>query len=126
MAAGRTLQFRGETGAQSSIIPVLVGLMKIPHRSSLLMEHLAAMRRYMPVPHQALITSVEAMPSLKDSANKTAFNRVLEAMANFREVHYGWAQEYIARRTPDPRGTGGTPYMVWLKQLIDETRQWRC
>jgi hypothetical protein len=25
----------------------------------------------------------------------------------------------------DPRGTGGTPYMTWLKQLIDETRSWK-
>jgi len=42
-------------------------------------------------------------------------------MAEFRSVHYGWAQEYINRRTTDPRGTGGTPYMRWLQQLIDET-----
>ena len=43
-------------------------------------------------------------------------------MATFREVHYGWAEEYINQWTDDPRGTGGTPYMKWLKQLIDETR----
>ena len=50
------------------------------------------------------------------------FNDVLEAMATFREVHYGWAQQYIERHVADPRGTGGTPYSQWLKQLIDETR----
>jgi indoleamine 2,3-dioxygenase len=41
------------------------------------------------------------------------------------EVHYGWAQQYINRQTDDPRGTGGTPYMHWLRQLIDETRAWQ-
>ena len=30
-------------------------------------------------------------------------------------------QSYINQRTDDPRGTGGTPYMKWLGQLIDET-----
>jgi indoleamine 2,3-dioxygenase len=43
-------------------------------------------------------------------------------MATFREIHYGWAQQYINQWVTDPRGTGGTPYMHWLKQLIDETR----
>jgi indoleamine 2,3-dioxygenase len=38
-----------------------------------------------------------------------------------RTEHYGWAEEYINRRSDDPRGTGGTPYMEWLKELIDET-----
>ncbi|MEN8166461.1 MAG: hypothetical protein ABFR65_03170 [Pseudomonadota bacterium] len=119
------INYRGETGAQSSIMPILVGLLKIPHKSSLLTEHLSAIRYYMPVEHQRLIHSVEQMPSIRNRADKTIFNRVLEALAIFREIHYEWAQEYIMRRTTDPRGTGGTPYMRWLKQLIDETRQWQ-
>ena len=61
------------------------------------------------------------MPSIRDGADDDAYNAVLDAMADFRAVHYEWAQEYINRRTDDPRGTGGTPYMQWLKQLIDET-----
>ncbi|MEA3276679.1 MAG: hypothetical protein U9Q81_15570 [Pseudomonadota bacterium] len=118
------ISFRGETGAQSSIMPVLVALMKIPHRSSLLTEHLADMRRYMPAEHRDLIEDVESMPSFRDRVEKDVFNSLLEAIASFREVHYGWAEEYINRRTQDPRGTGGTPYMQWLKQLIAETRAW--
>jgi len=48
------------------------------------------------------------MPDIRAMADKDAFNAVLDAMATFREVHYGWAEEYINRRTGDPRGTGGT------------------
>ena len=119
------MNFRGETGAQSSIMPCLVAFMKIPHQPSVLMNHLAEMRRFMPVEHRAIIEEVEAMPSVRDVADPAAFNAVLEQMAAFRETHYGWAQEYINRWTDDPRGTGGTPYMSWLKQLIDETRSFR-
>jgi len=79
------------------------------------------MRNYMPAEHRALIAAVEAMPSIRAMASKQNYNAVLDAMAEFRSVHYGWAQEYINRWTDDPRGTGGTPYMQWLKQLIDET-----
>jgi indoleamine 2,3-dioxygenase len=115
------ISFRGETGAQSSIMPLLVAFMKIPHRTSMLTAHLVDMRNYMPAEHRALIAAVEAMPSIRATASKQNYNAVLDAMAEFRSVHYGWAQEYINRRTDDPRGTGGTPYMEWLKQLIDET-----
>ena len=65
------------------------------------------------------------MPSVRDLADRDAFNDVLEAMAVFREVHFGWAMEYIQKRVADPRGTGGTPYLQWLSQLIDETRAWK-
>ncbi|HEV3006349.1 MAG TPA: hypothetical protein VGX78_17900, partial [Pirellulales bacterium] len=58
-------------------------------------------------------------------ADKEIYNDLLEALATFREVHLGWAYEYIHRRVEDPRGTGGTPFMRWLKQLIDETRACR-
>ena len=120
-AARLRINFRGETGAQSSIMPLLVAFMKIPHRPSMLTNHLIDMRNYMPAEHRALIAAVEAMLSIRSMASKQNYNAVLDAMAEFRSVHYGWAQEYIERRTDDPRGTGGTPYMEWLKQLIDET-----
>ena len=116
------MNFRGETGAQSSIMPALVAFMKIPHQPSALTDHLAEMRRFMPPRHRELIGEIEAMPSIRDTADAAAFNDVLEEMAAFRETHYKWAHEYINRWTDDPRGTGGTPYMSWLKQLIDETR----
>lgn len=119
------LNFRGETGAQSSIMPTLVAFMKIPHRQSVLTDHLAEMRNFMPAAHRQLISDVEAMPSPRDLAGADAFNEVLDAMATFRETHIGWAQEYINKWVDDPRGTGGTPYLMWLRQLIDETRTHR-
>jgi indoleamine 2,3-dioxygenase len=124
--AGRLLMnFRGETGAQSSIMPTLVAFMKIPHKSSMLTDHLADMRNYMPLEHRRLIEQVEAMPAIRGLAGKEPFNAILEAIAEFRSIHYGWAQEYINRWTADPRGTGGTPYMQWLDQLIQETRSFK-
>jgi indoleamine 2,3-dioxygenase len=115
------MNFRGETGAQSSIMPTLVAFMKLQHKPSMLTDHLTDMRNYMPPEHRALIETVEAMPSIRHLANKQAYNAILDAMAEFRAVHYGWAQEYINSRTDDPRGTGGTPFMKWLDQLIEET-----
>jgi indoleamine 2,3-dioxygenase len=117
------LNFRGETGAQSSILPVLTAFMKIKHRWSVLTDHLADMQRFMPAEHRAVIAEVEALPSVRAFADREPYNEVLEAMATFRDTHYAWAQQYIQKWVDDPRGTGGTPYMEWLKQLIDETRE---
>ncbi|BFM16750.1 hypothetical protein R50073_29330 [Maricurvus nonylphenolicus] len=114
--------FRGETGAQSSIMPSLVALLKIPHQASELTNHLRDMRNYMPVEHQQLLTRIEKLPPIKPLSEVTLFNEVLEQIAQFREIHFNWAQQYINAHVQDPRGTGGTPYMRWLKQLIDETR----
>src|SRR4051812_17945189 len=117
--------FRGETGAQSSIQPTLVAFLKIPHRESVLTNHLLDMRRFMPAEHRALIEEVESLPPVKPLASKEVINDLLEAIATFREVHFGWADLYIHRHVNDPRGTGGTPYRQWLKQLVDETRDHR-
>ncbi|ARN80984.1 hypothetical protein [Methylocystis bryophila] len=119
------MQFRGETGAQSSIMPTLIAFMKIPHQRSVLTDHLDDMRNYMPAEHRALINEVEGMPDIRKAARKEPFNAILEAMADFRRVHFSWAQEYINRRMDDPRGTGGTPYMRWLQQMLTETEAHR-
>jgi indoleamine 2,3-dioxygenase len=116
------MDFRGETGAQSSIVPTLVAFLKIPHHPTMLTNHLLDMRRFMPPEHRALIERVEAMPDIRPWAGKEVFNEILEALATFRETHLGFAERYIAQWEHDPRGTGGTPYLQWLGQLIDETR----
>ncbi len=120
--AEEPLDYRGETGAQSAVIPTLVSLLKIPHRPSALTDHLAEMRRFMPAAHRLYIEGVEAVEDPRGRADKGAYNELLEALAAFREIHLGFAREYVARWVVDPRGTGGTPYLEWLGRLIDETR----
>ena len=102
-------------------MPTLIAFMKIPHRRTALTDHLDDMRNYMPAEHRALIEEVAAMPDIRSAAVTEPFNAILDAMAAFRRVHYRWAEEYISRWTDDPRGTGGTPYMEWLEQMLVET-----
>jgi indoleamine 2,3-dioxygenase len=116
------LNFRGETGAQSSVIPTVVAFLKVPHRPSMLTDHLADMRRFMPGEHRSLIEHVEWLPDPRGKVDKVPYNEALEALAAFRETHLEFARRYIAAHVRDPRGTGGTPYLEWLSQLIDETR----
>jgi indoleamine 2,3-dioxygenase len=116
------LNFRGETGAQSSVIPTVVAFLKVPHQPSMLTDHLADMRRFMPREHRALVEQVERLPDPRGRLDKAPYNEALEALASFRETHLEFARRYIAAHVRDPRGTGGTPYLEWLSQLVDETR----
>jgi indoleamine 2,3-dioxygenase len=121
----KAIDFRGETGAQSSIIPVLEEFMKIPHQPSVLTKHLMDMRHYMPKRHRIFIQEVAAMPSIKQTKQREPFNEILDALIDFRMVHYDWAKKYIHQHVRDPRGTGGTPFMHWLNQLIMETEAYK-
>ena len=121
----KKINFRGETGAQSSILPALVTFFNIPHQESELTRHLSDMRQYMPDTHRQWLQRLDSFELNKDALEKAVFNDALEAIACFREVHYGWAEEYINKHVTDPRGTGGTPYMLWLKQLVNETRAYK-
>lgn len=115
------MSFRGETGAQSSVVPLLVAFFKIPHEPSDLTRHVTDMRRYMPRAHRALLERVDAFPDIRRVASPQVFDAAMEALAEFRGVHYGWARRYIAEKEADPLGTGGTPYVQWLDQLRRET-----
>ena len=116
------LNFRGETGAQSSIVPSVVAFLKIPHQPSMLTDHLNDMRRFMPRPHRERIEAIERMPDPRGIVDKAPYNDALDALAAFRETHLEFARRYIAAHVRDPRGTGGTPYLEWLARLIDETQ----
>ncbi len=116
------VNFRGETGAQSSILPLITAFLKIPHEETELTRHLNGMCEYMPMAHRKLIERMEMYPAVKGKASTVLFNRLLETIALFREQHFKWAKAYIADKTTDHKGTGGTPYYKWLQQLISETR----
>ena len=56
---GRPQQFRGETGAQSSIVPALDAMLGVGHKEDALRTYLQEMRTYMPPAHRAFIEALE-------------------------------------------------------------------
>jgi indoleamine 2,3-dioxygenase len=124
----RPVSFRGQTGAQSSIIPALVAAFGLNHEQNGLTQHLDIMHNYMPKPHRQFIESMRdsgirnlVMAHPDETSLIEAYNECLRAMVEFRSLHYRFATEYIFQKVKDPRGTGGTVFMDWLKQLILET-----
>ena len=61
------IHHRGETGAQSSIMPLLIAFMKIDHKPSKLTDHLADMRNFMPAEHRSVIAESKRAPRLYSS-----------------------------------------------------------
>jgi indoleamine 2,3-dioxygenase len=127
--------FRGETGAQSAIIPAMDGVLGIDHEKDELREYLMEMRQYMPPQHVKFIEAVEAGPSVRNlvkSANDSklisVFNECVEIVADFRAKHLEYAGTYIHAQSqatpgnPSAVGTGGTPFMVYLRKHRDETK----
>jgi indoleamine 2,3-dioxygenase len=135
---GRPQQFRGETGAQSSIIPALDAMLGIQHQEDALSLYLQEMRRYMPPEHRGFIGSLEKRTSVRTFVHRSAlgeltsaFNACVEAVENFRSLHLEYAAKYIFHqaqtdsKNPHAVGTGGTPFMRYLKKHRDESGQSR-
>jgi indoleamine 2,3-dioxygenase len=130
--------FRGETGAQSSIMPFLDGALGIYHTEDHLRHYLNEMRDYMPPKHRRSIEIVERRSNAKncilESKKLTSeYNKCLEEIRIFRAQHLEFAATYIHKQSqiknPFGRGgstitgTGGTPFMKYLKKHRDETQK---
>jgi indoleamine 2,3-dioxygenase len=128
--------FRGETGAQSSIMPFLDGALGIYHTKDSLRHYLNEMREYMPPEHRAMIDKVEDISQALRLINQSKilvgeYNNCLEEIRAFRALHLEFAGTYINKQSqiknPFGRGgstitgTGGTPFMQYLKKHRDET-----
>jgi indoleamine 2,3-dioxygenase len=140
--------FRGETGAQSSIVPCVDAILGIKHAPGLLNDYLIEMRTYMPPAHRRFIEHLEAGANLgqlvtaaaeaeRPGAFKRAYNELVNWQEKFRAKHYEYAASYIfkqggsaghgpqAQANPTDVGTGGTPFMPYLKKHLDETGEHR-
>ncbi len=142
--AERPQQLRGETGSQSSIVPALDSGLGIPHADDPLTQYLLEMRDYMPPRHRAFLASLEARvdrqqrPLLYGYARDRkathpeiwkAFCTCVDLLAQFRDIHIGYAERYIFRQhqshtsNPTSVGTGGTPFMPYLNKHLEETKR---
>ena len=130
--------YRGETGAQSSIIPFLDGALGIYHSNDNLRHYLNEMRDYMPPKHRKMIEDVEKRSKAKDLISQSkklmnVYNNCLEEIRKFRAMHLEYAATYIHKQAQvhntfgtggsTIRGTGGTPFMRYLKKHRDETQK---
>lgn len=137
---GKPQSFRGETGAQSSIIPASDAALGITHEKDMLHAYLMEMRDYMPPRHRAFIEAVVAGPSVRDyvmqhhknhPALRERYNDAVDGIERFRSTHLEYAHNYIIKQSrtgnynPNDVGTGGTPFAPYLKKHRDETTRHR-
>ena len=128
--------FRGETGAQSSIVPTLDALLNVKHEKDELREYLDEMKSYMPPSHRELIKFIENTSNVKDQVSKSKilmelYDDCCQEISIFRSQHLRYAADYIHNQSTKStlfgsggskvRGTGGTPFMKYLKKHRDET-----
>jgi len=132
--AGRPQAFRGQTGSQSSIVPAMDALLGVGHAADPLRAYLDELHIYRPIAHRRFIDDVRATSELRAFVSShggkglvDAYNAAVRAVADFRTLHLEYAASYIAqqhRRSPGNDtevGTGGTPFMKYLKKHRDET-----
>ncbi|MXP46646.1 indoleamine 2,3-dioxygenase [Altererythrobacter luteolus] len=132
---GKPQALRGQTGSQSSIVPAMDALFGVRHSDDPLKSFLDELHQYRPVNHRRFIEDLAAGSNLREFVTKSgsaplkeAFNACVEQVARFRTRHLEYAASYINKQAgsisgndPDV-GTGGTPFMKYLKKHRDENR----
>jgi indoleamine 2,3-dioxygenase len=127
----KALYFRGESGANDSIIPLLDHLLEIPMPNNPLTEILRDFRSYRPKPHReflAWVMSKSAEVGVKKYCTNppadqavllpTLYLKLLDHVRSFRWRHWLFAREYIIKRSSHPTATGGSPIVTWLPNQL--------
>ncbi len=128
--------FRGQTGSQSSIVPSMDSLLGVGHAKDPLREFLDQLHIYRPPGHRRFIEDVRSASRLRGFVEKAAdkgladaYNANIQAVADFRSRHLEYAASYINKQqkradgNDTDVGTGGTPFMRYLKKHRDETAE---
>lgn len=121
-------EFRGESGANDSIIPTCDNLLQLTESmpNNPLTEILRDFRTYRPVQHNAWLTFVHENAKLLGikayalADNQSAFHylTILDEVRDFRNRHWNFTKEYILRRSLHPVATGGSPIVTWLPNQL--------
>ncbi|ORY14380.1 indoleamine 2,3-dioxygenase gamma type [Clohesyomyces aquaticus] len=120
------LSFRGESGANDSMIPLCDNLLQIRMPQTPLTDILKDFRQYRPGNHREFLESVKDCAetsglrdfALDDPVSAALYLRALDQVRDFRWRHWCFTREYILKRTSHPTATGGSPIVTWLPNQL--------
>ncbi|KAK5112901.1 hypothetical protein LTR62_003723 [Meristemomyces frigidus] len=123
---GKPMFFRGESGANDSIIPLLDSLLQIPMPDNPLTVILKDFRSYRPKPHREFLAAIRQEAEtigVREYCSTNAelavtYLRLLDHVRSFRWRHWLFTREYIIRRSSHPTATGGSPIIRWLPNQL--------
>lgn len=118
--------FRGESGANDSMIPLCDNLLQIPMPSTPLTEILRDFRKYRPGNHRDFLAWVQGRAediqvrsfALADRESAGLYVQALNQVRDFRWRHWNFTREYILKRTKHATATGGSPIITWLPNQL--------
>lgn len=126
--------FRGESGANDSMIPLLDALLQIPMPANPLTEILKDFRSYRPKPHREFLATVRQQAKAvgvkeyccRDLETRVCYLKLLDHVRSFRWRHWLFAREYIIKRSSHPTATGGSPIVTWLPNQLFAVMDLMC
>ncbi|KAF2197638.1 hypothetical protein GQ43DRAFT_451557 [Delitschia confertaspora ATCC 74209] len=120
------LSFRGESGANDSMIPLCDNLLQIEMPETPLTDILKDFRQYRPGNHREFLEAVRDGAessgvkdfALEDPLSASLYLQALDQVRDFRWRHWCFTREYILKRTSHPTATGGSPIITWLPNQL--------
>ncbi|EEY14188.1 indoleamine 2,3-dioxygenase family protein [Verticillium alfalfae VaMs.102] len=141
------LSFRGESGANDSIVPLMDNLLQVTMPDTPLTAILRDFREYRPSNHRAFLgyvaeraaeldvkrlvlglspdgaVAAQPLPAAADERealleSRRLWIKILHQVRDFRWRHWCFAREYILKRTSHPTATGGSPIVTWLPNQL--------
>ena len=134
------VSFRGESGANDSIVPLVDNLVNLRLPDTPLTDILRDFRSYRPGDHRrflgwvaersealgardfALATDSSSVADGDDKErvreSRSLWIEVLDQVRDFRWRHWCFAREYILKQTSHPTATGGSPIVTWLPNQL--------
>lgn len=134
------MSFRGESGANDSMIPLMDNFLQVVMPDTPLTEILSDFREYRPSNHKSFLQYVKQRSidlDIKALAlgqhtgagtaeekelvreSRSLWLQVLDQVRDFRWRHWCFAREYILKRTTHPTATGGSPIVTWLPNQLE-------
>ncbi|KAG5915112.1 hypothetical protein E4U53_004527 [Claviceps sorghi] len=135
------MSFRGESGANDSMVPLMDNFLQVPMPDTPLTEILHDFRKYRPSNHKDFLLHVRRVSEAHDvrgfalalrrgtpvtdeerdavRQSRGLWLRILDQVRDFRWRHWCFAREYILKRTSHPTATGGSPIVTWLPNQLE-------